>query len=45
MPPLPLLPCRDDLLKLAFRGDVRPFGGAPCAVPALCEKAAVFHHR
>ena len=20
-------------------------GGAPCAVPALCEKSAVFHHR
>ena len=21
------------------------FGGAPCAVPALCEKSAVFHHQ
>ena len=20
------------------------YGGAPCAVPALCEKSAVFHH-
>ena len=22
-----------------------PLGGAPCAVPTLCEKSAVFHQR